>query len=155
MNGIPTILRPGKVTLEDIIKAVGKANVSKNVMNKLEKDQKVESPGMKYRHYAPKTKCVLVCGNEQEQINKINEICITKKVCVLGFGEDESKINANNFISMGSRTNLEEVAKNLFISLREADKTDNELILIEGTEEKDIGLAIMNRLIRTCEYNVI
>ena len=143
------------MTLKDIIKVVDKANVSNNVMNKLEKDQKAESPGMKYRHYAPKTKCLLVCGNEQEQINKINEICITKKVCVLGFCEDESKINANNFISMGSRSNLEEVAKNLFISLREADKTDNELILIEGTEEKDIGLAIMNRLIRTCEYNVI
>lgn len=110
---------------------------------------------MKYRHYAPKTKCILVCGNKQEQINKINEICITKKVCVLGFGDDESKINANKFISMGSRTNLAEVAKNLFISLREADKTDNELILIEATEEKYIGLAIMNRLIRTCEYNVI
>ena len=47
------------------------------------------------------------------------------------------KLYANNFISMGSRTNLEEVAKNLFISLREADKTDNELILIEGTEIRE------------------
>jgi site-specific recombinase XerD len=35
----------------------------------------VASPGMKYKHYAPKTKCVLVYSNDKvKMINKINEI---------------------------------------------------------------------------------
>lgn len=60
MNGIPTILRPGRVTLEDIIELVGIGQISPKVMEKVENNQKVECPGMKYRHYAPETKCILV-----------------------------------------------------------------------------------------------
>ncbi len=60
INGIPTILRPGKVTLEDILGAVGIGQISSRVMEKVKNSQKVECPGMKYRHYAPETKCILV-----------------------------------------------------------------------------------------------
>ena len=60
IDWVPTILRPGKITLEDIQKVVGKAKVNEKVMNKVEAGEKVESPGMKYRHYAPKTECRLV-----------------------------------------------------------------------------------------------
>lgn len=155
IDGIPTILRPGKVTIEDIIKVVGKATVSNNVMKQLEKDQKIESPGMKYRHYAPKTKCVLVCGTEQEQINKINELIKKENIVVIGFEEHKTKINSNKFISIGSKQNLEEISKKLFITLRKADKQKAKLIAIEGVNAEGLGLAIMNRLVRTCEYNVI
>lgn len=60
IDGITTILRPGKVTLEDIQKVTGIAKVDEKVMSKVEMNEAVESPGMKYRHYAPKTECKLV-----------------------------------------------------------------------------------------------
>lgn len=60
IDGIPTILRPGKITLEDIVGAVGVGQISPKVMEKVKNSQKVECPGMKYRHYAPETKCILV-----------------------------------------------------------------------------------------------
>lgn len=134
---------------------MGKGQVSPQIMKKIEKDQKVESPGMKYRHYAPQTKCILVCGEEQEQIQKINEIIKKQNVVVIGFQEHQQAILTNQFISLGKRENLEEISQNLFTSLRKADKQKTELIVIEGVETQGLGLAIMNRLIRTCEYHVI
>lgn len=155
INGVTTILRPGKVTVEDIKKVVEHVEVSENVMGKVKSKEKVESPGMKYRHYAPKTKCVLVCGSDEEKVTKINKIIKEKFTIVIGFDEHKNAINTHRFISLGKKDNLEEISNNLFTKLREADKQMAELIVIEGVEAKGLGLAIMNRLIRTCEYDVI
>ena len=54
------ILRPGKITVQDIEKLGLEAIVEKQVMEECKPNEKVMSPGMKYRHYAPNTKCVLV-----------------------------------------------------------------------------------------------
>ena len=40
-------------------------------------------------------------------------------------------------------------------ALRKADKYNSQIILIEGVERKDLGIAIMNRLLRTCEYDYL
>lgn len=60
IEGVPEILRPGKITKEDIINAVGCARVNSKVLEKVETAEQVESPGMKYKHYAPNTKWYLV-----------------------------------------------------------------------------------------------
>jgi len=55
---------------------------------------------------------------------------------------------------MGKIDNLNEVSKNIFSSLRKADNMNCDLIIVEGTKKEGIGLAIMNRLIRACNYDV-
>ena len=60
IDGVPTILRPGKVTPEQIKNVAGTVKIDKHIFSKLEENEKVLSPGMKYRHYAPSSKCVLV-----------------------------------------------------------------------------------------------
>ena len=155
INDVPTILRPGFITEDDIEKVIGKVALSDKLFKKVTKDDKVERPGMKYRHYAPKTKCILV-SNSENQINIINNMLKKEKsVCILGFSEDKEKINTNKFIDMGSKENLNEIAQNIFSSLRKIDKQNVELAIIEGVEKKDLGLSIMNRLVRACENNVI
>ena len=113
---------------------------------------------MKYRHYAPKTKCILV-ENGPEQISKINNLILkNKNCCVLGFIEDKKFINVseNRFICLGNKNNLQEISSNIFSSLRKLDKLDNcELAIIEGIEKKNLGLSIMNRLVRACENNIL
>ncbi len=154
INGVPTILRPGFVTKEDIQKVVGKVALSDNLFKTVDNNEKVESPGMKYKHYAPKTKCVLVEGENQiEKINKL--ISENENVCVIGFSEDIKYINTDKYIDIGSKQNLNEIAKNIFSALREADKKNTKLIIIQGTKRDGLGLGIMNRLIRACENNVI
>ena len=155
IDNVPTILRPGYITEEDIRKVCGNVRLSANLFKKVEENEKVESPGMKYRHYAPKTKCVLVAKSEN-QIAKINEILLENEdVCVIGFKEDRDLINAKKYINVGSKYNLEEVARNIFSALRKVDKENVDLAVIEGVEKEGLGLSIMNRLVRACENKVI
>ena len=128
INGIPHILRPGKITAEQIKSVAGDVVIDEHVLGKLEINQKILSPGMKYRHYAPKAKCILVYSK---------------------------MYNIKNKIDIGSKENLEEISKNLFTDLRKVDKYNPDIVIIEGVNKSGMGLAIMNRLIRACEYNYI
>jgi L-threonylcarbamoyladenylate synthase len=142
IDGIPTILRPGFITKEDIIDVIGTCNVSEFVMK--EASGKVESPGMLYKHYSPKTKCILVDKEKlQDELKKYD------RAIVIG----NTEINCFKYINYGN--DLISIAHNIFKLLREADKLDGEVIIIESAEPIGLGLAIMNRLIRTCEYNYI
>lgn len=157
-EGVPVILRPGYITEEDIKKVIGKVKLSEHLFRTIKKDERIESPGMKYKHYAPKTKCVLVEAGEN-QIAKINKNLISQsdQCCVLGFMEDRNKIHIseNRFISLGSKKNLQEISSNIFSSLRKVDTLNCELAIIEGLEENNLGLSIMNRLVRACENHIL
>ena len=90
IHEIPVILRPGKVTDKDIIDAVGIAKYDNKIFEKVTEEQIVESPGMKYKHYAPETKCKMVyCEDELDQIFYINRYIRQYKgdVALLSFDE--------------------------------------------------------------------
>ncbi len=153
------ILRPGKITKEELEKVVNNVQVDTHVLGKVEKNEVVSSPGMKYRHYAPNTKCMMVYSKQKEKmINKINEITKKmyeegKKVLVLGQKDHLEQYISHKKWNIGE--NLNEIAKNIFTLLRKADKENVDLVIIEGVGEEQLGLAITNRLIRACEYNYI
>lgn len=151
------ILRPGRISKEDIEKVINDVEVDEHVMKKLEAGQRVLSPGMKYRHYAPKTKCILVYSEDNEKlINKIKEIRNEyKSSLVLVASENISKFQDNECMDLGSKENLYDISKRLFENLRKVDEFDVDVAVIEGVPLDGIGLAIMNRLIRACEYNYI
>ena len=142
IDGIPTILRPGFITKEDIEMVIGSCNVSEFVLK--EAHGKVESPGMLYKHYSPKTKCVLV---DKEKIDEVRKNYHNPII----FGD--STINGDNVICYGD--NKVSIAHNIFKLLREADEKNSDVIIIQAVDLEGLGLAIMNRLIRTCEYNYI
>ena len=129
--------------------------IEKQIMEECKPDEKVMSPGMKYRHYAPNTKCLLVYSSDNEKlINKINEeIELEKNVLVLGRTSNLEKYKTKNKLDMGET--LEEISQNIFTLLRKVDSYNVNLVIIEGVEKKGLGLAIMNRLIRACEHNYI
>ncbi len=149
------ILRPGKITVEDIKKLGFDVIVEKQVMEECSPNQKVMSPGMKYRHYAPNTKCLLVYSeDENKMIEEINrQIKNIGNVLVLGRTSHLDKYNTNNKLDMGE--SLEDISKNIFTLLRKVDKYKVSLVIIEGVKKEELGLAIMNRLIRACEHNYI
>lgn len=158
IDEVPVILRPGLVTLEEIEKVVGKVKIDDKVFEKTENNQKIESPGMKYKHYSPETKCkVIYCNNKLDQIFYINrEIRIYEgDVVVLGFKEHREKISVpeERYIYLGSDEDIEEIARNIYKSLRQADKIGAKIILIEGVKKSGVGVAIMNRLLKTCNYD--
>jgi L-threonylcarbamoyladenylate synthase len=141
IDNVPTILRPGFITREDIEEIIGKCNVSEYLFKKAE--CKVESPGMLYKHYSPNTPCMLC---DKEIIN--NFVDKNKKIIIIGHDLD---IDCYKYYDYGN--DLKTIAHNIFKLLRKADKEKADLIIIEATTIKSLGLAIMNRLIRTCNYN--
>lgn len=147
IDNVPIILRPGFITKEDIIEVVGECLVSEFVLK--EAHGKVESPGMLYKHYSPMTPCILVDGNV---LDKVLESHLNEKVILIG-SASFNRDSCYKHFDYG-KTN-EEISHNIFSLLRKADKYDGDVILIEATNLEGLGLAIMNRLIRTCSYNYI
>ena len=149
------ILRPGKITVEDIEKLGIEVIIEKQIMEECSPKEKVMSPGMKYRHYAPNTKCLLVYSDSNDKlVDRINqEIKLEKNVLVLGRTSNLEKYKTENKLDMGE--SLEEISKNIFTLLRKVDEYNITLVIIEGVKKEGLGLAIMNRLIRACEHNYI
>lgn len=160
IDEVPYILRPGKITPDDIKNVIGKVEFGKGVFEQVKEDEIVESPGVKHKHYAPKTPATMIYSeNNKNLTNYINNIIkeYNGDVVVVGFDEhrEEIDINRNRFISLGSQNNLEQIARNVYSSLRKADSINGKIIIIEGVKEKGLGIAVMNRLLRSCGYNYI
>ena len=155
INGVPHILRPGKITAEDIENVVGTVEIDEHILHKTGEGQKILSPGMKYRHYAPNAKCILVFSKENNKlISKIKELSSEyKNPLIITKNENLERLKGVQTIGMGN--SLEDISKNIFTILRKVDNYHPDIVIIEGVEKEGLGLAIMNRLIRACEYNYI
>lgn len=148
------ILRPGKITKEEIEKLGLEVEIEKQILGKYVEGEKVLSPGIKYKHYSPDTKCVLVYSRDnQKMVDKINEIAQKQKSIILCRTANTAKYNNEIKLAMGD--SLEEICNNIFTLLRKVDKYEVDLVIIEGVEKEGLGLAIMNRLLRACAHNYI
>ena len=154
IDGKVHILRPGKVTPEDIINLGIDVAIERQILGEYNKEEKVLSPGIKYKHYAPNSKCILVYSEDEEKlIAKVQELEKRQKTVILCKTKNLEKYISENKLAMGA--NLEEISRNIFTLLRKVDSYNAELVIIEGVEKTGLGLAIMNRLLRACEHNYI
>lgn len=151
------ILRPGRITKEDIEKVVANVQVDKNVMGQLNANEKVLSPGMKYRHYAPCTHCKLVYSLDNEKmISEVLKIAnMYSRPLILSTTENLESYKMFDCVDIGSRNNLLEISHNIFSLLRKIDDYGVDIAIIEGVKAEGIGLAIMNRLVRACEHDFV
>lgn len=162
----PILLRPGAFPVEEIEKILGKKIIIPAFARGYEAVEKPLSPGMKYRHYSPEAKVVLIEASnyERECLIKIAErakkLISSKtlgKPCIAVPSdslENYRGIEAKIF-TMGSRSDIYEVARNLFSLLRAADDEKCELLVVEGLPEQGLGLAVMNRLRKAASERII
>ena len=59
----PRLLRPGGITLEALGAILGEIVIDKAITAPIDGDAVVKAPGMKYRHYAPDCRVVIVDGD--------------------------------------------------------------------------------------------
>jgi L-threonylcarbamoyladenylate synthase len=157
----PQVLRPGGTPYEALQDVLG--NVELNPVVVADKPlpiEKARSPGIRHKHYAPKADVVLVEGEVEPVLQKIEELIRVykaegKKVGALSTDETTSHYKADVVKSMGSRTDLAGVARNLFRLLRELDAERVDVIIAESVPMKGLGLAVTNRLRRAAGYNII
>ena len=151
------ILRPGKITKEQIEKVADSVILDEHILKDVKEHEKVISPGMKYKHYAPNAVCTLIySNNNSKMMEKINDISTEyNNVTVICCSENIKEYNVKNIIDYGRKNDLEEISSNIFKVLREVDNYTSDIVLIEGVSTNGIGLAIMNRLIRACSHRYI
>lgn len=156
----PCVLRPGGITLEMLKLINPDIYIDPVILKVPEKDFRPKAPGMKYRHYAPKAPVKIIDGDLQKTIEKINEMVQNiigegRKVGLIVTDETRNHYDKGIVMSIGSRSDLSTVGKNLFEILRALDDKGVDVILSESFEEKGIGIAIMNRLKKAASYDII
>ena len=151
------LLRPGGITV-DALKKIGNVVVSSAVTAALAEGQIAESPGMKYKHYAPKASLVLLKGDEKSRQKYILHHS-KENECILCYAEEielySSKLTANRVFSLGNENDLATHCNRLFRLLREADDTGVEKIYAPLPTTEGIGLALYNRMIRAAAHRII
>lgn len=146
----PAILRPGGVTHEELSALLGEVRG----YEKKESDEKSpKSPGMKYRHYAPKGEMTVFMGeNIKNYINNEIKNYPDKNICIIA-SSDAGYSGAKTLICGGTP---EEYSKNLFNLLREADNLGADLIFAEFPfTEGGITTALYNRIYKSCGGRVV
>lgn len=140
-RGMPQILRPGKITEKDLFPYTGELSHA-TVDNK-----KPAAPGMKYAHYAPKGKVIL--ADTLSDIERIyrEERPRTDKIFIIATKETASTFPPERNVQIiSAKGDLESYARNIFSAFRLADFLGAEIVIVETVAEKELGIAIMNRL---------
>lgn len=141
------ILRPGKITAEDIEKVTGSAVYREN-------EKIIKSPGVKYRHYAPCCRCVLVKSNNEEFIKKLynDEKQKGQNPVLLCYHNIAKALTDCNIISLGN--NDDEAATALYGALRQGEKIAN-VILLQSCSDFGKSYPLYNRMIKSSGGNII
>lgn len=150
------ILRPGAITKEMLEDKGFSVEIDEHVLIPAQSTDKVASPGMLYKHYAPNAKMELVRGTDSDVISYIqNKIKNSEYRCGVLCFDGETKFFKNAFCyEYGIKDFPLTLSKNLFSALREFNNTNVEYIYARVIEPKGVGLGIYNRMLRAASFNV-
>jgi L-threonylcarbamoyladenylate synthase len=153
---VPIILRPGVIT-QDMIRAVTKhVDIKHQVTNQ----EVPKAPGMKYQHYAPKGKLIIVDGPRNAVIEYINQHIDEhnkhhQSVGVIVTSDLINQLKPSFVVSIGDPNNTQEIASNLFAVLRQMDTNNIQYIYTLSFHQGIYGEAIMNRLMKAANNQII
>ena len=150
----PMLLRPGYVTKEQMEAVLGEeVLVSPAILEKLKDGEVVRSPGMKYKHYAPKAQVTILRGDfakYKEFIKQHTE----PGVWALCFDGEEAQLPVPA-ISYGKEGDGISEAHNLFTVLRELDRKGAKTVYARCPLSDGVSMAVYNRLIRAAAFRVV
>ncbi len=136
-NEQPIIYRLGSTSIEAIEAIVGKIKV------KNKKEENPDAPGMLARHYAPKTKTILM-DNVADSLKHFPN----KTIGLLVFHSEISDNRIKSQIVLSKRRDMAEAASKLYEALHQLDKLDLDLIIAEKFPDFGLGKSINDRLTR-------
>ena len=131
LDETPQILRPGCITKEDLEKVL-----LKPVLEESSHSDRPASPGMKYRHYAPKA-IVSLFYSAQEIKSKLSQ----KRHNVLVLGSPDCPFSQmDNFLPCSQY--------DLYYALRYADEKKFSEVYVYCDKELELDYALMNRIVK-------
>ena len=150
---IPRLLRPGGITPEMLTEVLGEIEIDDAVYSKLQEGAVAASPGMKYKHYSPDARVLIIKGTF-ENYKKYIEHTAKEGDVALCF-EEEVKDLPIRCITYGRKDDPSSQAKNIFDALRRVDAEKAKTVFARFPERDGIGLAVFNRLVRAAAFNII
>lgn len=147
------ILRPGGVAREAIENVIGNVTLRNNRPDS--DDEAQVSPGLLGKHYTPNAELILCKGEKESALEKL--LRLVKQAQVEGrsvgllLADDDLPIFASlscKAYPLGSSTDLESIARNLYAGMRALDDEQVNLILTRDFGAQGLGLAIHDRLLR-------
>ena len=152
-----TLLRPGKITPEELSEFAD-VKIADAVVCALREGETVLSPGMKYKHYAPKSPVMLLDGGIDEIFAFVSAEAEKGTVGYISYTEDIplfSKINGLKIYDLGKREDPVMQSHRLFSLLRETDTDGLLAVFVPQPQKSGIYLALYNRLIRAAAHKII
>lgn len=146
---VPTILRPGAVTKEMIESVIGETEVARAVLEGMKNDEVAASPGMKYKHYAPKAQVVIVDAEKEVYENFVNS---RENAFALCFEGDNVTVDK---VTYGRENDDLSQARELFDALRQLDEMGAKKVYARIPHTTGVGMAVYNRLIRAAAFKII
>lgn len=144
------IARPGAVTKEELEEVLETAVDTVN-----EQTDKPISPGMKYKHYAPRQPLIVIEGG----INNNTRLPVghNQKAGVIAPETSREFVGEDvQFISLcRERDSYKEAARNLYSALRIMDTSDVDIIFIHGFDKVPESEGLMNRVYKATGNEVI
>lgn len=151
-----TLLRPGAITYDALCCVCKSVTVAPAVLAGLAENEKPLSPGMKYRHYAPRAALTLLDGSEDAVLAFLKSAANDPAVGIICYDEEVPLLaSAATLFSLGPRDDLCAQAHRLFAVLREADEHPEITRLFAHLPPREgLGLALYNRFIRAAAHTI-
>jgi len=149
----PRLLRPGGITPKMLEEVVGPIEIDPAVTGALLEGAVAASPGMKYKHYAPKAEIHIVKGTPSAYAEYVNAHA-DPGVMALCFDEDTAALSVPA-VTYGGRQEPLEQAQQLFDALRQLDERGAATVYAACPQPTGVGLAVYNRLLRAAAFRVI
>ncbi len=146
------VLRPGLVTPEALSRFAPRVLVDKAVYAPVAEGERVASPGMKYKHYAPKARILPIDTDDFASFAKFVKGHANERDYCLVFDDDPS-IEGIACLRYGS-TGAER-AFALFRRFRELDELGAEHVYVRIPPKSGEDLSVYNRLLRASGFEVI
>ena len=150
----PQMLRPGAVTLSQLCDAVGRVVLGRGVMQELQEGEQARSPGLLHKHYAPGyARVLLLEGSDDAIVRRVNELAKdpTHRYTFVGMTQLVQRVREMPCVDMGGT--VSRYAAELFDTLRRLDDQRVDIIVCQAVQQEEMGLALMNRLLRAAGFN--
>ena len=154
-----TLLRPGAITYDALCMVVSEVKIADAVTSQLKEGERVLSPGMKYRHYAPDAPVILLDGEPDTVVTYLQKEQCQKRCAILCYEEEIPHLlqaaDASLLFPVGPRDDLSAQAHTLFTLLRHADRSKPDVIYAHLPPQSGLGLALYNRMIRAAAHTIV
>ena len=141
----PIVLREGLVSREMIEAVAGRCEVYK-----LKEGEAARSPGMKYKHYAPKCRTRLFETEELEKALKyFQENCSQGNKTYILCEDNVARFFPKELVLNLGKTE-QEMAANLYSLLRQGEVVADVIIAIKPEKKDEVMAGVMNRLSKAC-----